>query len=77
MSTPYPKTCALLKRNGIDPSDIAIEGFSDAGYFTFELDADRKKISQRGVIKKEFHQWPNIELARRVMETFITEGVSL
>ena len=25
MTTPYPKTCALLKRNGIDQNRVAVE----------------------------------------------------
>ena len=76
MTTPYPKTCALLKRNRIDPSRVSVDGFGHNGYFVFTLDVSGNRVSDRSGIrpKRDFTTWPSVEFAKQAVETFLEEG---
>ena len=75
MTGPCPETCALLKRNGIDPTNVAIDGFGHSGYFVFVRNSSGDKVLDYSShsMNKEFRQWPSVDLAKRVMDMFTKE----
>ncbi len=73
MSTPYPKTCALLRRMGIDPNTVSVNDLNESGYSRFVLDRNGKKIRTPFGPKTTRAAWPDERSGRRVVAQFRKE----
>lgn len=77
MSTPYPKTIALMRELGVDPIGIAENEFDTSGYWEIITDNDGKHILDRnGDAIAIRHRWPSPEIALRVVDQFVKERLA-
>lgn len=63
MTNEVKTLAALLWRHGIDADRIAQDGLDEQGYWSFELDADGKKVYENERVTKTRLDWPAEVLA--------------
>lgn len=72
--TPYPRTVELLKREGIDPSLLTVNGINQNSYLQIVLDADGNKVlNENGNIAAVQRAWPRPGLGEEVMNAMIED----
>lgn len=74
MSSPYPKTIAMLEAWGIDPDSVSVDGFDEDGYFTFIRDADGNRTIRNGLVLRQAHRWPEGCDSALIINQFRAEG---
>ena len=75
----FAKTIALLEWYGINPKQVAEEGFDINGYSEFVLDENGKHVFSEDGTKVAVlrHEWPSPAVALELVEQFIQDRTGL
>lgn len=76
MSSPYPKTVAMIEAWGINANEIMVEGFDLDGYYTFVFDESGKRVYLQGAQRymTQRHSWPDNCDSALIVNQFRAEG---